>query len=120
MQRNKRASAPRHREPMTITVHGPGFVTARFATKPATRSASRRCTLMAETKSAKNTGFTAEEKAAMKARAQELKAEARANRQRADGESDVLTAIAAMAEPDRGIAKRLHAIVSDNAPVLSP
>src|SRR5262245_41026364 len=76
---------------------------------------------MAERKTAtKSNGFTADEKAAMKARAQELKAEARANRQRADGESDLLAAIAAMGEPDRAIATRLHAIVSENAPVLSP
>jgi uncharacterized protein YdhG (YjbR/CyaY superfamily) len=76
---------------------------------------------MAERKTAtKSSGFTAEEKAAMKARAQELKAEARANKQRADGERDVLAAIAAMAEPDRAIATRLHRTVSDNAPVLSP
>jgi uncharacterized protein YdhG (YjbR/CyaY superfamily) len=76
---------------------------------------------MADRKTAtKSRGFSAEEQAAMKARAQELKAEARANRQRADGESDVLAAIAAMAQTDRTIAKRLHAIVSENAPVLSP
>jgi uncharacterized protein YdhG (YjbR/CyaY superfamily) len=77
--------------------------------------------LMAERKTAtKSKGFTAEERAAMKTRAQELKAEARAHKQRADGERDVLSAIAAMAEPDRTIAKRLHAIVGENAPVLSP
>jgi uncharacterized protein YdhG (YjbR/CyaY superfamily) len=76
---------------------------------------------MADRKTAtKSRGFSAEEQAAMKVRAQELKAEARANRQRADGESDVLAAIAAMAQTDRTIAKRLHAIVSENAPVLSP
>ena len=76
---------------------------------------------MAERKTAtKSRGFSAEEKAAMKARAQELKAEARANERRADGEHDLLAAIAAMAEPDRTIAKRLHAIVSENAPMLSP
>jgi uncharacterized protein YdhG (YjbR/CyaY superfamily) len=76
---------------------------------------------MADRKTAtKSRGFSAEEQAAMKARAQELKAEARANRQRADGESDVLAAIAAMAQTDRTIAKRLHAIVSENASVLSP
>ena len=67
-------------------------------------------------------GFTAEEKAAMKERAQELKAEARggAHADRADGERDVLTKIAEMAEPDRVMAKRLHAIIKSSAPALSP
>ena len=58
----------------------------------------------------KSGGFTDEERAAMKARAQVMKAEARANKDRADGESAALAAIAAMQEPDRAIAKRLHAI----------
>ncbi len=61
-------------------------------------------------------GFTAEERAAMKERAQELKAEAR----RADGESAVLAKIAEMPGPDRAIAERLHAIVKASAPALSP
>ena len=65
-------------------------------------------------------GFTEEERAAMKARAQELKAEARANKDKAEGESAVLAAIAAMQEPDRGMAKRLHAIIKASAPALSP
>jgi uncharacterized protein YdhG (YjbR/CyaY superfamily) len=64
-------------------------------------------------------GFTAEEKAAMKERARELKAEARANKSKAEGESDVLASIAAMPEPDRVIAERIHAIVKDSAPALS-
>ncbi len=64
--------------------------------------------------------WTDEEKAAMKARAQELKAEARANKDRAEGEKAVLAAIAAMPEPDRSMAKRLHAIIKDSAPALSP
>jgi uncharacterized protein YdhG (YjbR/CyaY superfamily) len=68
----------------------------------------------------KSKGFTDEEKAAMKARAQELKAEARANKNKAEGESAVLAAIAAMQEPDRAMAKRLHAIIKDSAPALSP
>jgi len=77
---------------------------------------------MAEKKTAdeKAKGFTAEERAAMKARAQELKAEARANKNRADGERDVLAAIAAMKAKDRAMAKRLHAIVKDTAPDLWP
>ncbi len=65
-------------------------------------------------------GFTAEERAAMKERAKELKAEARANRNKADGESDVLAKIAEMPEPDRVIAERLHAIIKASAPALSP
>ncbi len=68
----------------------------------------------------KVTGFTDEEKAAMKARAQELKAEARADKDKAAGESAVLAAIAAMQEPDRAMAKRLHAIIKASAPALSP
>ena len=68
----------------------------------------------------KSKGFTDEEKAAMRNRAQELKAEARENKNKAEGESAVLAAIAAMPEPDRGIAKRLHAIIKASAPALSP
>jgi len=65
-------------------------------------------------------GFTNEERAAMKARARELKAEARANKDKADGERDVLAAIAAMKEPDRAMAERLHAIIEATAPALWP
>ncbi|HEX5838104.1 MAG TPA: DUF1801 domain-containing protein [Anaerolineales bacterium] len=65
-------------------------------------------------------GFTAEEKAAMKERAKELKAEERANRSRAEGESDLLARIAEMPEPDRSMASRLHEIVKASAPGLSP
>jgi hypothetical protein len=68
----------------------------------------------------KSQGFTDEEKAAMKARAQELKAEARADKDKAEGENAVLAAIAAMPEPERTMAKRLHAIIKTNAPTLSP
>ena len=65
-------------------------------------------------------GFTDEERAAMKERAQELKAEARANKDKAEGECNVLAAIAAMPEPERTMAKRLHAIIKTSAPALSP
>jgi len=65
-------------------------------------------------------GFTAEENAAMKARAQEMKAEARASKDKAAGESAALEAIAAMKEPDRSMAKRIHEIIKANAPALSP
>ena len=68
----------------------------------------------------KNDGFTAEEKAAMKARAKELKAEARAQKDRAAGEKDLLEKIAEMEEPDRSMAERVHKIVSANAPDLMP
>ena len=68
----------------------------------------------------KSKGFTAEERAAMKARAQELKAEARAAKNRADGERDVLAAIVAMKGQDRALAKRVHEIVKANAPDLWP
>ena len=65
-------------------------------------------------------GFTDEERAAMKERAKELKAEARANKNRAAGERDVLAKIAEMPEPDRAMAERLHAVVKASAPSLSP
>jgi uncharacterized protein YdhG (YjbR/CyaY superfamily) len=56
----------------------------------------------------------------MKARVQELKAEARADKDKAAGERAVLTAIAEMPEPDRAMAERIHAIVTASAPALSP
>jgi uncharacterized protein YdhG (YjbR/CyaY superfamily) len=68
----------------------------------------------------KSNGFTAEERAAMKERARELKAEARTKKDKAAGERDVLAKIAEMPEPDRGMAERLHAIIKASAPVLSP
>ena len=67
-----------------------------------------------------NTGFTDEEKAAMRNRAQELKAEARANQNKAEGESAALAAIAALSAPDRALAERLHALITANAPALAP
>ena len=67
-------------------------------------------------------GLTGEERAAMRERAQELKAAARRGPRagRADGESDVLAKIAEMAERDRAMAERLHAIIKASAPALSP
>jgi uncharacterized protein YdhG (YjbR/CyaY superfamily) len=62
-------------------------------------------------------GFTAEERAAMKERARELRAQRRG---KADGESEVLARIAEMPEPDRSMAERLHAIVKTSAPELEP
>jgi hypothetical protein len=72
---------------------------------------------MPEKKTAKKAkGFTAEERAAMKERAQELKAAS----EKADGESAVLAKIAEMQGPDRAMAKRLHTIIKAAAPDLSP
>ena len=67
-------------------------------------------------------GFTDEERAAMKERAQELKAGARRGPRagKADGESDVLAKIAEMPQPDRAMAERLHAVIKASAPALSP
>jgi uncharacterized protein YdhG (YjbR/CyaY superfamily) len=68
----------------------------------------------------KSAAFTAEERAAMKARAQELKAEARASKNKEEWEKIALAAIAAMKAPDRTLATRVHAIVKANAPELLP
>ena len=83
------------------------------ATK-ATQKSAARTTAAGRT----STGFTDDERAAMKARARELKAEERASKNRAEGERDLLAAIAAMKEPDRGMAQRLHAIIEATAPAL--
>jgi uncharacterized protein YdhG (YjbR/CyaY superfamily) len=68
----------------------------------------------------KSKGFTDEEKAAMKQRAKELKAAERADKDKEEGESTALAAIDAMQEPDRSMARRLHAIIKASAPALSP
>ena len=73
---------------------------------------------MVETK--KSAGFSDEERAAMKERSKEFKAEARASKDRAAGEADVLAKIAEMPEPDRIMAERIHEIVKVSAPELSP
>jgi uncharacterized protein YdhG (YjbR/CyaY superfamily) len=65
-------------------------------------------------------GFTADERAAMKERARELKAEARANQDREAGERDLLGKIAEMPKADRVLAERFHAIVTTTAPDLMP
>jgi hypothetical protein len=65
-------------------------------------------------------GFTDVERAAMKERARELKAEARRGPRKADGESAVLATIAALPAADRAIGERLHAIIRASAPALSP
>ncbi|HLM65455.1 MAG TPA: DUF1801 domain-containing protein [Acidimicrobiales bacterium] len=69
----------------------------------------------------KSDGFTDDERAAMKERAQELKAEARRGpRAKKDGEADVRAKIAEMPEPDRAMAERLHGLIKASAPSLSP
>lgn len=65
-------------------------------------------------------GFTDEEKAAMKERAKELKAETRANKNKAEGEKNVLDKIAEMPDSDRVMAMRLHELIITNAPELIP
>jgi uncharacterized protein YdhG (YjbR/CyaY superfamily) len=80
------------------------------------QKSDKRTTAVRET----SEGFTAEERAAMKERARELKAEARANKSRGEGERDVLEKIAEMPESDRAMAERLHAIIKASAPELSP
>jgi uncharacterized protein YdhG (YjbR/CyaY superfamily) len=72
------------------------------------------------TTSQKSTGFSAEERAAMKERARELKAEERMMKDRAAGEKAVMEKIAEMKGSDRAMAKRIHAIIKESAPVLSP
>lgn len=79
----------------------------------ATRTTTRR--------SAKSsTGWTDAEKAAMRERAREMKAEARLSKDRAAGESELLAAIAKMPAPDRSMGKRIHEIVTANVPGLMP
>ena len=70
----------------------------------------------------KHTGFTDQERAAIKEHLEELKADARGGKHagKADGESDVLAKIAALPQPDRAMAERLHSIIEANAPALSP
>src|SRR5512134_1042992 len=89
---------------------------AKSTTKKDTQKSAKSTTATGKT----SKGFTDEERAAMKERAQELKAEARANRDRAAGESDVFAKIAEMREPDRAMAERLHEIVKASAPALWP
>lgn len=68
----------------------------------------------------KTKGFTAEEQAAMKERARELKAEAKAGKQKADGETELLAKVAEMPAAEQQMARRLHAIVTATAPSLMP
>lgn len=68
----------------------------------------------------KSKGFSADEKAAMRERAKELKAESRSKADRADGERDLLAKIAEMPPADRDMAERLHKLISAKAPQLMP
>jgi hypothetical protein len=79
--------------------------------KKATQKSAKRTTASTTSK-----GFTADERAAMKERARELKAEAN----KADGESEVQAAIAKMQGSDRAMAKRIHSIIMESAPDLAP
>jgi uncharacterized protein YdhG (YjbR/CyaY superfamily) len=90
----------------------------RKSAKKGTQKSVKRTTAIKK----KAKGFTDEERAAMKERAQELKADARGGprAKKADGEGDVLAKIAEMQGPDRAMAKRLHAIIKATAPALSP
>jgi uncharacterized protein YdhG (YjbR/CyaY superfamily) len=72
------------------------------------------------TQKSKSASFTADERAAMQARARELKAEARAEKNRAAGEADLREAIREMPKADRAMAERLHAMVTSTAPDLWP
>jgi uncharacterized protein YdhG (YjbR/CyaY superfamily) len=83
--------------------------------KPAKKRTQKSAKSAAASKT-KSQGFTAEERAAMRERARELKAEAA----KADGESALLAKIAEMPKPDRAIAERLHALIKASAPDLSP
>jgi uncharacterized protein YdhG (YjbR/CyaY superfamily) len=80
------------------------------------RKATQKSTKKSSAAGKKSTGFSAEERAAMKERAQELKAEAR----KADGESTLLAKVAEMKGSDKAMAKRLHEIVKASAPSLLP
>ena len=98
-------------------------MTAKKTTKKSTKSrtatakkTAKKSTKRTTTRGQKSQGFTAEERAAMKERTKELKAEAR----REDGERALLAKIAEMPEPDRSMGKRLHAIITASAPSLSP
>src|ERR1700692_343007 len=84
-------------------------------TKTATKS-TQKPAKRTSAKSAASTGFSAEEKAAARERVRELKAEAA----KADGETELLAAIAKMQEPDRTMAKKLHSLIKAAAPALAP
>src|SRR3984957_18715583 len=84
-------------------------------TKTASKSIQKRASRSSATGTA-SAGFSAEEKAAARERVRELRAEAA----KADGKAELLAAIARMQEPDRGIAKKVHALITAAAPALTP
>ena len=84
-------------------------------TKTASKSTQKRAS-RTSANTAASAGFSAEEKAAARERVRELKAEAA----KADGKTELLAAIARMQEPDRGIAKKVHALITSAAPALTP
>jgi len=90
--------------------------------KERTRTESIRSAKSTTVSGTASQGFTDEERAAMRERAEEMKADAGRDPRagKADGESDVLAKIAAMPEPDRAMAERLHALIKASAPALSP
>ena len=93
-----------------------------MAEKKTSKKTTRRPAKRTPPATKKHEGFTADERAAMKERARELKAPARRGRGagKADGERDVLAKLAEMPEPDRVLGERLHAIIKASAPDLTP
>lgn len=111
---------------MPVSVFGPaplpttGYMTTTMEKQMSKRKTPEQPTGSDTAGGRKSKGFTAEEQAAMKERARELKAEERANRDRSAGEKDLLAKIAEMPEHDRVMARRLHAIITATAPDLWP
>jgi uncharacterized protein YdhG (YjbR/CyaY superfamily) len=91
-----------------------------MAERKRAREATQKTAKRTTATSKKSRGLTAEERAAMKERLQELRAEERGKKSRAEGEKDVLAKIAEMSLADRAMAKRIHAIVTASAPDLVP
>jgi uncharacterized protein YdhG (YjbR/CyaY superfamily) len=85
---------------------------------PAMNDTKKSATRTAERDTSSET-WTAEERAAMKERAKEMKAEARTNKNRAEGEADLLAKIAEMPDSDRVMAERIHAVIKASAPELA-
>jgi uncharacterized protein YdhG (YjbR/CyaY superfamily) len=84
------------------------------------RKATKKATPKKAASGKASAGFTAEEKAAMRERARELKAEARAGRDRAAGEKDLLAKLAELPKADRALGQKIHEIVTKTAPELAP
>lgn len=89
---------------------------AKTTSAKTTKTATKGAASSSSTKS----GFNADERAAMKERAKELKAEAKGAKDRAAGEADLKSKIADMPKADKVLAEMIHAIVSENAPELMP